>query len=780
VEPAGAPVSGPSTRRARAGRLRDVEPAVAVLVTGLATLPLADFYAGWWWLAVVGGAVLLGGLLTALALAWRRPWWVSAPVILLALVLWLVATAYAELTLFGLPTPEALAALGVGVVTGVPKMLTVGLPADLTGDLLVAPAILGWVAGAAAVAACLRTTSVTAPAAPPLVVFVAGLLLTASRPAPRLLVTGAVVLAVLVLLLLRSNRLGAASSEGIDAADADAVGIDLAARRWHSTMGRVAFGLPAVAGATALAVAAAWLLPIADGSDRADPRTLRAQPFRLTETLSPLVQLRPQLTGPRTQLFTVTVTNESGGDHRPDRVRIAALDTFDGALWTGTRDFEVAGTTLPGFEPLDAPTQMVRLDVEVDALGQPFLPVVGEPVRLTGTGAAFDRATGTAVITGPAPGPFRYSTVGEVRPQDAATRQALPGDDPADAAATVLPAPPPWVRELADRSIQDRQTPMSQLLALEDMLRRQSYNPAALPGHSYGALKRVLLGLPADRVGNAEQYAAAFAVLARSRGFPTRVAVGYQLRAEQREGDRYTVYSTDAHAWPEVRLEGYGWVAFEPTDARSPVAPQPPRSPDVTLGAADRDVPVLDPRRAGDDEPTVAEVASRVGLGLAVLAGLVLLLAVLVAVAKVARRARRARRGPPAQRVVAAWAEVVDRLQEAGLTVPVSRTTAEVAVDARRSPAAVSAAASIEALAPLVTGAVYAAEEPGEEAAARAWALARTARRDIARSLGVVMRLRGLVDPRTLLPDAPRAGRLRRRRRAEPATRAVQPAGSPR
>jgi transglutaminase-like putative cysteine protease len=741
-----------------------LEPAVAVLVTLLATLSFGPFFAGWWWLAVVGGAVLLGGLTAAVARRWG--WALAGPAGIVLLVLGLVVAGYPDLTAFGLPTLDGLTALGAGLLTGVPKMLTVGLPADVVGDLLVPPAVLGAVAGAAAVALT-RTASVTAGAVPPLVVFIAGLVLTASSAQPRLALTGAVVLGVLLLLLLRANRLGAASREGIDAADAEAVGVDLASRRWHSTMARVGFGVPVVAAATVLAVLAAWQLPVADGSDRADPRALREHPYRLTQTLSPLAQVRPQLTGPRRPLFGVTTSNDSGGDFRPDRVRTAGLETFDGALWTGAEEFAVAGTNLPGFQALDAPAQRVRLVVEVEAPGQSYLPVVGEPITLEGgprtgldAGVGFDRATATAISAGAATEPYRYTTVGEVRPLDAAARQAGPPADVGDAALTALPSRPAWVAELATQIVGDRVTPMSQLLAIEDFLRRQTYSEQALPGHSYGALKRVLLGVPADRYGNAEQYAAAFAVLARSLGFPARVAVGYLLRQENREGDRYAVFTSDAHAWPEVRLAGFGWVPFEPTDTGSPFA-QPPRSPDVTLGAADSDQPVVPPTRAALDPREPVEVLADLGRAVAALLGAIALLAVLVAAAKRVRRTARARRGPPDRRVVAAWAEVVDDLRAAGLRVPVSRTAAEVAADARRHRSAVAAATAIGSLAPVVTGAVYGLEEPTDATAARAWTLATEARRHIGRSLGLGRRLWLLVDPRPLLPG-------RRRRRAAP------------
>jgi transglutaminase-like putative cysteine protease len=579
--------------------------------------------------------------------------------------------------------------------------------------------------------------------------------------------------------------------------------VDLAARRRDTVAGRLAFGLPAVAAATVLAVAATWLLPV-DGSTRRDPRALREQTVQLTDALSPLAQLRPQLTGPPAPLFTVTVSavdaSGAASDYRPDRVRTAALGDFDGALWTGSDRFSVTGSTLPGFVPLDGAPVRIRLQVtedpRVDPTARPFLPTVGEPVRFDGTDFAFDRDTATVVRTSTAPGPYDYATVGEVRPQDAAIRQAQVSRLAADRPFTRLPDRPAWVTQLADLATATREgaSAMAQLLAIEEFLRRQPYNVAATPGHSYGALKRVLLGAPAERVGSAEQYAAAFALLARAKGYPARVAVGYRLRPEEREGDRdlteqpppggvgssdtsrYTVSTTDAHAWPEVHLAGFGWVPFEPTDAASSGVAPPPRAPEVTLGAADLDQPALPPRREVAPVPTLAEVALRVARGLAVAAGVLLGLAGLVAAAKALRRRRRARRGPPVRRVLAAWAEVVDLLRETGLAVPASRTSSEVAASVRHSAAAV-AGRSVDALAPLVTAAVYAPELPSATDADRAWELVARIRRETTAVLGLGARLRALADPRPLLPDAwrvraPRGLRLSRRAGAPPPARA--------
>jgi transglutaminase-like putative cysteine protease len=70
--------------------------------------------------------------------------------------------------------------------------------------------------------------------------------------------------------------------------------------------------------------------------------------------------------------------------------------------------------------------------------------------------------------------------------------------------------------------------------------------------------------LTKDRRGDCEQFAPAFAILARLLGIPARLAVGFTAGTEK-AGGVWDVTSADAHAWPELWFPQVGWIRFEPT-----------------------------------------------------------------------------------------------------------------------------------------------------------------------------------------------------------------------
>ncbi|WP_295538624.1 DUF3488 and transglutaminase-like domain-containing protein [uncultured Thiohalocapsa sp.] len=69
------------------------------------------------------------------------------------------------------------------------------------------------------------------------------------------------------------------------------------------------------------------------------------------------------------------------------------------------------------------------------------------------------------------------------------------------------------------------------------------------------------------QVGFCEHYAAAFTLLMRIAGIPTRIVLGYLGGERNPYSGDYLVRQSDAHAWTEVWLPNQGWTRVDPTAA---------------------------------------------------------------------------------------------------------------------------------------------------------------------------------------------------------------------
>lgn len=95
--------------------------------------------------------------------------------------------------------------------------------------------------------------------------------------------------------------------------------------------------------------------------------------------------------------------------------------------------------------------------------------------------------------------------------------------------------------------------------------------------------------------GYCEYYASAMAVMLRTLGVPSRVAVGFFPGDYDEAQEQYVYLQRNAHAWVEVFFPGYGWIPFEPTSAR----------PTIEQGNVDAGLPSTPPPA---DEPLATEV----------------------------------------------------------------------------------------------------------------------------------------------------------------------------
>ena len=71
------------------------------------------------------------------------------------------------------------------------------------------------------------------------------------------------------------------------------------------------------------------------------------------------------------------------------------------------------------------------------------------------------------------------------------------------------------------------------------------------------------------RRGYCEYFSAAMVLMLRAQGIPARVARGFRGGTYRENRNAYIVQGQDAHAWVEVPIQGYGWIALDPTPGRT-------------------------------------------------------------------------------------------------------------------------------------------------------------------------------------------------------------------
>jgi transglutaminase-like putative cysteine protease len=286
------------------------------------------------------------------------------------------------------------------------------------------------------------------------------------------------------------------------------------------------------------------------------------------------------------QLFTVT-------SERADYWRLASLGRFDGKSWLPienrriSADIALAGINAPEDPGGAAPT--IRQQFVLDSLRGDFLPAAVEPVALDMTGDSLDRdvesvfvdpETSDLRIAGGLTGVTSYIVESRVpNPSYARLRNAEIGT-PEDPALAAIPELAPEASELRDRWTAGIDNPFERLVAIQDRLRRFAYSTDVPSGTSTDLLTEFLTE---TRTGYCQQFSTAFALLARSLGYPARVSVGFLPGEVDTASGTYTVRGTHTHAWPEVLFDGYGWVRFEPTPR---AVAEPPVYTSAPLGAA--------------------------------------------------------------------------------------------------------------------------------------------------------------------------------------------------
>jgi transglutaminase-like putative cysteine protease len=215
---------------------------------------------------------------------------------------------------------------------------------------------------------------------------------------------------------------------------------------------------------------------------------------------------------------------------------------------------------------------------------------------------------------------------------------------------------------LANLSEAYRDDPLARAFAVKRELEQSG--TYSLKSHHADAEDPVASFLFGDRTGYCVHFAHAAVYLLRALGVPSRVAAGYAVSAADRDGgSSLLIRGLDAHAWPEVHLDGVGWVVVDiaPEKVLDAVAPRPDPALQSMLGELLRGTPA-DEAFAAEDPPWLPRLAE-VARGLAAVAALACALAALV---KTGRRLA-PRFAPPQALPRLLYRRALDQLADAGV-----------------------------------------------------------------------------------------------------------------
>jgi len=698
-----------------------VVPAALVGMVAAAGLVLGRIYSGPLLAQLVAGAAAGSVLLSAVMR--RMPAWTVAPASVLGLAGYTVAAV--RVSAERADVTGDLATLTLDAVrNSIPRLLTALIPVEPQPDTVVAAVVAAWLAGLAGAELALRGGRVLLGYAPPTLLFGAALYLVGPNAGTALLPTFAFVAAAAVGL--------AASATGL-AEGSPAIG--RAARLWlglHASAGTAT----ALVVVTALAVVFGPALAGRIGTAPTDPRRYVVPPQLDPFDENPLIRLSGWAVDPEQHLFDATVSQDA-------RIRLAVLSDYDGVTWRVGATYRGAGRSLPQSEESTLDSEPVAQRITIDGLTGHLLPAVGVPRRVDGLRIAYDQASGTiARPEGLTPG-LTY-TVESARPHvddNLLPSAEVPSGPSVSRLVTLGPGVPTEVERLAQQLAEGNAGAYQRASAIEQFLAGHYQLVADAPsGHAYPNLAFFLFGAreAGGQRGTSEQFAASFAVLARLLGLPSRVVVGFTVKA-----GGGPVRAADALAWPEVLFTDLGWVAFhplpEPDTPPQPLEdefrpkPEPSTTPPSEVPLPDTsmlDAPPAGPSTAvtessGGSPLLVATAGSLGGVLLLGLAGF----AIAVPLLRAAQRRRRVDRGAAADRVTGAWLEVTDALRLAGRPAGPHLTATEVARHAAvaagphrasTKPRVRLAAPTVRDLAELVNTTAFGLDAPAESDAQRA------------------------------------------------------------
>lgn len=282
---------------------------------------------------------------------------------------------------------------------------------------------------------------------------------------------------------------------------------------------------------------------------------------------------------PRQELLVATLTLEGGGP-RPSRLylRNDVLDTPSGSGFASSRsadDFRILelepregrAVAPEAFQAAAGSSTRALLEIQPQLSETLPLPASFHAIAVGGARALAYHSGDRVIVTPPTRDTLAIRLEGARFEAEPLARNggavdyrarylALPlsDDDRAylDATATRIAGKRPSTRRFAQR-------------VARHLAERHPYGFGIdIPD---GAGHPVVRWLGSRSPGICSHYASAFALLARAKGIPARVATGFATEEFDAEEMRFSARLSDAHAWVEYLDESNRWIRFDPTPA---------------------------------------------------------------------------------------------------------------------------------------------------------------------------------------------------------------------
>ncbi|GAA4665000.1 transglutaminase TgpA family protein [Frondihabitans cladoniiphilus] len=451
-----------------------------------------------------------------------------------------------------------------------------------------------------------------------------------------------------------------------------------------------------VTGVAALVVAGVVtaLLPLSAVS----PITGVGSATGISTGVNPVINLGNDLRrGTSVQVLSYTTTSTAG-----EYLKLTDIRNFSGRSWSPdpvTVDPKNAVTNLPAAPGVSDSTKRSRVttDVSISLLRSPYLPVPVPAARVTGIDSKWkyvDASGVTVRSTTEGTQGLDYTVVSNpVAPTRSQIIASLSEPVPDMSAYLSVKGVPASITRLAERVTSGTGNKFDAAVALQDYFRSGDFtyseDTPVQQGYDGTGLDDVETFLQ-RKSGYCIHFASAMAVMARTLGIPSRMAVGFLPGTQASAGtdSPWTVTSNDLHTWPELYFQGLGWVPFEPTVGQGTTAaylqqtgtdatPAPTATPVPTATAGTTAQPTATASATptsstGADDSASSSTGSASSAGPVTLSTVgILVLLLLLAIPWWLRRARRRRRLSelPPDSALAAWREVVDSARDLGVDV---------------------------------------------------------------------------------------------------------------